>query len=507
MKINGEIPTGAMIALRPENSWDLAVEGGEEAAALHVTLKFLGDAADWTPEQRRDLCMFLAVMWRQRRPFEARVTGVERFGEEKDAIVLTLDAPELHVMHEDAHMATPHVPLTWPTYKPHLTMKYSKGAIPKEIEQLVGTTIRFSDILIAFGTDRHTLWMGENGLIHDSDIIAKKRNYNIPNPKSTPKEIVGSHGHRPAGTSILWPALYRHLRQKGYSKRKAAMISNGLWRKKRGMPPKSVPGTKGRVPVGKAEPPKRMQQDIDQAKARDRVASQPAKRPSWRTRVQQRVKRERNASWSAEQQRQREEAAKASAEARRKGGSDGKGPKPKKPEDMTPTERFFEALKTATPEQIDSLKRFAQAFKVGGEMKVRNPMEVGVYFDWAMSQGADYSIGRDGKTHLSFPGGKKLTLPDPTKIRKAAMIDCGHDGPKRTLGAETLCVGCIVRKRRKKGVRKDVLSDASGGPSEASRAVSATPDAPNGDRRSESRLGAPERLRRGERISQLVRSA
>lgn len=68
-----------------------------------------------------------------------------------------------------------------------------------------------------------------------------------PNKKSTPKEIVGSHGHRPHGPSILWPALYEHLRAKGMTKQKAAMISNGLWRKKRGLPPKSVPGTKGKV--------------------------------------------------------------------------------------------------------------------------------------------------------------------------------------------------------------------------------------------------------------------
>lgn len=73
-----------------------------------------------------------------------------------------------------------------------------------------------------------------------------KRNYRIPNKRSTLKEIRGSHNHRPAGTSILWPALYRHLRQKGYSKRKAAMISNGQWRKKRGLPPKSVRGARGR---------------------------------------------------------------------------------------------------------------------------------------------------------------------------------------------------------------------------------------------------------------------
>ena len=73
-----------------------------------------------------------------------------------------------------------------------------------------------------------------------------------PSPLSTPKEIAGSHGHRSHGKSIRWPALYEHLRAKGHSKRKAAMISNGMWRKKRGLPPKSVKGTKGMVGVNKS---------------------------------------------------------------------------------------------------------------------------------------------------------------------------------------------------------------------------------------------------------------
>lgn len=57
--------------------------------------------------------------------------------------------------------------------------------------------------------------------------------YKKPNPKSTPKEIVGHHGHRPHGKSIYWPALYEHLRAKGMSKAKAAAISNAAWKKKR----------------------------------------------------------------------------------------------------------------------------------------------------------------------------------------------------------------------------------------------------------------------------------
>lgn len=74
-----------------------------------------------------------------------------------------------------------------------------------------------------------------------------------PSPLSTPKEIVGHHGHRPHGPSIRWPALYEHLRKKGMSKAKAAAISNAGWKKKRmGIPtntPMSVRGVAKKQPL------------------------------------------------------------------------------------------------------------------------------------------------------------------------------------------------------------------------------------------------------------------
>jgi hypothetical protein len=72
-----------------------------------------------------------------------------------------------------------------------------------------------------------------------------------PSPLSNPKEIAGHHAHKPHGPSIRWPALYEHLKLKGMTKTKAAMISNGLWRKKHGLPPKSVPKTKGKIGIGR----------------------------------------------------------------------------------------------------------------------------------------------------------------------------------------------------------------------------------------------------------------
>jgi hypothetical protein len=66
-----------------------------------------------------------------------------------------------------------------------------------------------------------------------------------PSPLSSAKEIIGHHGHKSHGKSIRWPALYEHLLKKGYSKQKAAMISNGQWRKKHGLPPASARGVVG----------------------------------------------------------------------------------------------------------------------------------------------------------------------------------------------------------------------------------------------------------------------
>lgn len=243
MKINGEVPTGAVIAITPSNSWDLAVDGGEEASALHVTLKFLGKAIDFDRPQRAVIEHLMRRFVAGRKSFDVLVTGVERFGENGDAIALTLESPEAVVLHEDAHTITPLIPLKWPEYRPHMTMMYDpsgKKPIPEQLTALVGSTIKFDTILIAFGTDREYIYLDSD------DMVMKKkgngRDYTIPSPLSSPKEIVGSHNHRPAGTSIRWPAMYRELRKKGYSKRKAATISNGKWRRKHGMGPATARG-------------------------------------------------------------------------------------------------------------------------------------------------------------------------------------------------------------------------------------------------------------------------
>lgn len=124
------------------------------------------------------------------------------------------------------------------------------SAIVASLEDELAVLIEDSTPLLPFYNDQPT-----EAIVASARKRRKKRSdawlATHPNPKSTPRDIVGKHGHRPHGPSILSPRIYEHLRAKGYSKAKAAAISNAMFNKRRGKPPKSVKGTKGLVGVGK----------------------------------------------------------------------------------------------------------------------------------------------------------------------------------------------------------------------------------------------------------------
>lgn len=90
-----------------------------------------------------------------------------------------------------------------------------------------------------------------DSIVRRPDILKRRGNggrNGLVSPYSTPKEIVGHHGHHPHGKSIRWPALYEHLRAKGMTKGKAAAISNAAWKKKRmGIPLNTPTSARGLV--------------------------------------------------------------------------------------------------------------------------------------------------------------------------------------------------------------------------------------------------------------------
>ena len=147
--------SGAMIALVPsaEDCARLAIDGYEPADVLHTTLVFLGDAANWSPEQRDALEQSVRVL-DFTSPLSGTVMGHAQFnpaGDEPCAVYL-VEARGLSVMQSCTYGAVvdnvdlPPIPEPYDTFLPHITAGHGLD-VSKLTE--VGP-IRFDRIRIAF---------------------------------------------------------------------------------------------------------------------------------------------------------------------------------------------------------------------------------------------------------------------------------------------------------------------------------------------------------------------
>jgi len=147
--------SGAMIALVPsvEDCARLAIDGYEPADVLHTTLVFLGDAANWSPEQRDALEQAVRVL-DFICPLSGSVMGHALFnpaGDEPCAVYLA-EASGLSAMQSCTYGAIadnvdlPPIPEPYDTFLPHITAGYGLD-VSKLTE--VGP-IRFDRIRIAF---------------------------------------------------------------------------------------------------------------------------------------------------------------------------------------------------------------------------------------------------------------------------------------------------------------------------------------------------------------------
>ncbi|AIV35610.1 phage minor head protein [Streptomyces sp. CCM_MD2014] len=162
---------GGMIALIPteEDAARLAIEGGEDAGELHLTLYFLGDqGGDWTQDQRQDLAgrvrSWLADL---SGPVTGRAFGANHWnagsdspswvwavGDDRDA-----DAPGLTDIHdaitealEDTH-ERPELPRQHSPWVPHVCAAYSDDpALLEQLEARLGP-ITFDRVRLAFAGD------------------------------------------------------------------------------------------------------------------------------------------------------------------------------------------------------------------------------------------------------------------------------------------------------------------------------------------------------------------
>ncbi len=148
--------TGAMIALIPSeaDAERLAVNGGEDPAELHVTLAYLGDAADIPAEARQDIIDSVSAAVNGMPVVEAELFGVAAFnpGGDKACLVYNVGGDLVDAAHtlvaEAVWSASPkqHAP-----FCAHLTAAYI-GDLSRlaELAERLGP-VRFDRLRIAFG--------------------------------------------------------------------------------------------------------------------------------------------------------------------------------------------------------------------------------------------------------------------------------------------------------------------------------------------------------------------
>jgi 2'-5' RNA ligase len=171
---DGSHLSGAMVALMPtvEDAARLAIEGGEAADQLHLTLYFLGDDGTvWTEDQRNELIGNLRAGAADLTPISARVFGANHWnagsdspswvwavGDDRDRPLndSTLEAARwvatyaLEDMHERPDLPVQHAP-----WVPHICAAYSDELdLIIALEERLGP-VTFDRIRVAFAGD-HT---------------------------------------------------------------------------------------------------------------------------------------------------------------------------------------------------------------------------------------------------------------------------------------------------------------------------------------------------------------
>ncbi|MDX2648516.1 phage minor head protein [Streptomyces sp. PA03-1a] len=175
---DGSHLNGAMIALIPseEDAQRLALDGGEAAEELHLTLYFLGQGADWSDESRTDLTEQVRYAAADLGgPVHARAFGAAHWnaGSDEPSWVWSVGddrdrpsgAPTLGEARAAAGVALddargPEIPVQHSPWQPHVCAQYSDdfGLLAALVERL--GSITFDRIRVAFSGDHTDIPLG-----------------------------------------------------------------------------------------------------------------------------------------------------------------------------------------------------------------------------------------------------------------------------------------------------------------------------------------------------------
>ena len=236
---------GLMVALLPYqvDADDIGFTGGLPVDELHVTSRYYG--TDTTPDVVPALRQAATGIGARFATFVANIDGYGPLGSDTpQALVLHLDAPEFHEIRDMLPEPDPDGTFTvYPTYLPHLTLGY--GIPDHAAENVDGTVgIKFDRIAVCDGDDWFVVPLtgtrAETATTSPFEVLQHSQ--------SEPRLASGDSAHTAAiagrrkdrqrcygGTpqsckSVRWIRVYEALRNKGMSKRRAAMISNSMYK-------------------------------------------------------------------------------------------------------------------------------------------------------------------------------------------------------------------------------------------------------------------------------------
>jgi 2'-5' RNA ligase len=159
--------TGAMIALvpRPEDAARFASPDGEPVDQLHVTMAFLGEAVDWTPEQRADVIDRM-TRYSGRGAIDADAFSVNVFNpgttnDREPCLVMGLSGDALPDIHGDVGEVIGDLPIPeqHAPFVPHLTLRYMEDLTPEDMGAHAATAmglvgpVTFDRLRVAFADD------------------------------------------------------------------------------------------------------------------------------------------------------------------------------------------------------------------------------------------------------------------------------------------------------------------------------------------------------------------
>jgi 2'-5' RNA ligase len=216
-----EVHTGAMIALIPtaEDATRLAVDGGEPAEQLHLTLAYLGEAANLGARGQQDVIDAVSTAANGLPLLEAEIFSVNAFNpggaDDRDpCLVWGLTGDMLDAVHDiiddTLHLIDAPIPSQHRPWASHITAAYTAdmGRIA-ELASRVGP-VKFDRLRLAFGDEFIDIplmeWPGEE--VADPGAIAAA-NGNADN----------LHDYWTKGAGLAkwrdkphpWTALFRHL--------------------------------------------------------------------------------------------------------------------------------------------------------------------------------------------------------------------------------------------------------------------------------------------------------